>query len=624
MSGENFEISRRKALAAIGTTGIAASGAGLGTSAFFSDTETFEGNKLTAGELDLKVDWEEHYSDWSDDEAAAVSDIVMTNNDPANIPDGYVGLPDPNAPLIAIPEGDVDAFQDATSIEAMPDLNNDGIQDDLTDVDVCSLPWDTPEILDPRSSNGPTLSDGPRTDDGATEDTTLIPDGEDGMEGAPLIYLDDVKPGDFGELTLSIHNCDNPGYLWLQGEPVTAAENGNSDPEGDDDDEMGAEDESYNTNDGDTVQDILDSDVELLDAIQTMFWYDEDGDNVYEPGGVAGNVDVSIVFDVSGSMDNAMGKFQSAKDGAKTLVNTLDSDDQVSLFPYETNIDSNNIERLTNNFSQVNTTIDNLNDLGFTNIEAGVTYAAEELLGDENLLAPPTSPSGNDDDAAEKVMVVLSDGNANRSLGDDGSTENLSNANDAQEAIDAAQAAKDEGVRVFSIAYGDDATATTLQSIASSSDDFFDDADIDNIEQVFAQIAQAIVGEKCFLSGSLRDTLRVLSSSAPNSGVAGVPLDGNRAEGSFVEVGGDDTDSDGVPDENLTLDPAASTDIVADEPTAAGRDCYANSETQHIGFAWWLPVDHANEIQTDSVSFDLGFYTEQCRHNDGAGQTPEA
>jgi hypothetical protein len=46
-------------------------------------------------------------------------------------------------------------------------------------------------------------------------------------------------------------------------------------------------------------------------------------------------------------------------------------------------------------------------------------------------------------------------------------------------------------------------------------------------------------------------------------------------------------------------------------------ECFPNSTTVYIGFEWWLPVDHANEIQTDSVSFDLGFYTEQCRHNDG-------
>jgi hypothetical protein len=52
------------------------------------------------------------------------------------------------------------------------------------------------------------------------------------------------------------------------------------------------------------------------------------------------------------------------------------------------------------------------------------------------------------------------------------------------------------------------------------------------------------------------------------------------------------------------------------------RDCFPNSTTRYVGFAWWLPVDHANEIQTDRVQFDLGFYTEQCRHNDGSGLEP--
>jgi hypothetical protein len=32
-----------------------------------------------------------------------------------------------------------------------------------------------------------------------------------------------------------------------------------------------------------------------------------------------------------------------------------------------------------------------------------------------------------------------------------------------------------------------------------------------------------------------------------------------------------------------------------------------------------VPTDVGNEIQTDSASFDLGFYTEQCRHNSGSG-----
>jgi hypothetical protein len=41
-------------------------------------------------------------------------------------------------------------------------------------------------------------------------------------------------------------------------------------------------------------------------------------------------------------------------------------------------------------------------------------------------------------------------------------------------------------------------------------------------------------------------------------------------------------------------------------------------ETHSVVFAWWLPVDHANEIQSDSVTFDFGFYAEQCRHNSAA------
>ena len=45
----------------LGAIGVASAGAGLGTTAFFSDSESFEENTLTAGELDLfvHVDYEE-------------------------------------------------------------------------------------------------------------------------------------------------------------------------------------------------------------------------------------------------------------------------------------------------------------------------------------------------------------------------------------------------------------------------------------------------------------------------------------------------------------------------------------------------------------------------------------
>ncbi len=48
-------VSRRGVLLGIGTVGLAAAGAGVGTTAYFSDTESFAGNSLRAGEFDLRV-----------------------------------------------------------------------------------------------------------------------------------------------------------------------------------------------------------------------------------------------------------------------------------------------------------------------------------------------------------------------------------------------------------------------------------------------------------------------------------------------------------------------------------------------------------------------------------------
>jgi predicted ribosomally synthesized peptide with SipW-like signal peptide len=50
-----YNLSRRKMLAGLGAVGLASAGAGLGTSAYFSDTEAFENNSLTAGTLDMSV-----------------------------------------------------------------------------------------------------------------------------------------------------------------------------------------------------------------------------------------------------------------------------------------------------------------------------------------------------------------------------------------------------------------------------------------------------------------------------------------------------------------------------------------------------------------------------------------
>jgi predicted ribosomally synthesized peptide with SipW-like signal peptide len=59
MSNDNIELTRRKLLAGVGAVGAAGAGAGVGTSALFSDEESFESNELSAGTLDMAVEYSE-------------------------------------------------------------------------------------------------------------------------------------------------------------------------------------------------------------------------------------------------------------------------------------------------------------------------------------------------------------------------------------------------------------------------------------------------------------------------------------------------------------------------------------------------------------------------------------
>jgi len=63
-----YNLSRRKMLGGLGAIGLASAGAGLGTSALFTDTETFSSNSLTAGTLDMSVSAEVVAADeyWSE------------------------------------------------------------------------------------------------------------------------------------------------------------------------------------------------------------------------------------------------------------------------------------------------------------------------------------------------------------------------------------------------------------------------------------------------------------------------------------------------------------------------------------------------------------------------------
>jgi predicted ribosomally synthesized peptide with SipW-like signal peptide len=214
---KEFSFSRRKALAALGTVGAASAGAGLGTSAFFSDQETFRNNSLVAGALDAKVAYSAHYSDWSSDEDDGVAVRMWEGNPdttggPADLRADETGLPTNDAWLVAV--DDPDQFLANTRYSEAGDVS--------------------------------------------------CPDGSDAADiEQPVIELEDVKPGDFGEVTIDFALCDNPGFIWLNGELRSADENDLTEPEAADEDEDG---------DADSTDPV---DVELLDAVRAAVWVDD-------------------------------------------------------------------------------------------------------------------------------------------------------------------------------------------------------------------------------------------------------------------------------------------------------------------------------------------------------------
>ncbi|PHQ39928.1 hypothetical protein DJ69_03540 [Halorubrum persicum] len=465
-TNDTIGLSRRKLLAGLGAVGVASAGAGLGTTAYFNDTEAFEGNTLTAGELDLKLDYKSTYLGGP----GRLDDVVdMGYPDAADLGDGRYLLDQTPAP------GEGQSWEDYVTGE----------------IDFCS------DEMDEFLVNG---------------------------DGIPVFTLDDVKPGDSGEVTISLHICDNPAYVYLAGDITENLENGQSEPEmadeGEDTDGIG----------------------ELANAIEVCVWYDEDCDNVYEPTGTGeqNELEVALVSDVSGSMSQEIGDLQSA---AKDFVDNLSSPDEAAAISFSDGATLD--QELTTNYQSVKDAIDLYTAGGGTDMEDGISTGSTELLSGTN--ATP---------GASKVMIVLTDGQPS----------------DPNAAAGEATTAKNAGIRIFTIALGSGAATSYLEnSIASNPGDAFIAPDPADLDTVYAEIAQIVLaGEQEIACGTMTDVFAELAE--------GVALDGNRQE--------------------------------------EGRQPYPGATTQCIGFEWTLPAEVGNEIQTDSVSFDLAVYAEQSRHND--------
>ena len=607
MTDDRLNISRRTLLAGLGTVGVASAGAGLGTTAYFNDTESFEGNSLTAGELNLRLDYRSTYTTGPEVEFYSMSsqrsgDVGIGYDSPAardRVPD----TDDPMYVLSQVPD---------LRYEAPDSLGDQGQVYSEND-------WgDVTKTVDCDGNYQPVDSD----DSGYTE----LVDGFD----ATMFALPDVKPGDSGEMTISLHHCGNPAYLWFEGIAEVDSDEGIVEPE---DAADGIYDESDGTPDGD-----------LDDLMWVEAWYDTNCNNRLDTE--TSEADIVLAIDVSGSMlypnrggevdfdgtqatngnalrgvdkdnDNDLYRIDVVEEATKEFVTQLNallpnSDVRIGVVFYGTtegqDIDLNGNSRDavrdvalvdSDDPALVNGTLDDLREeIAASEGSAGKTgtYISAGISAASQLLSNVSDP------AANQAIVLLSDG------GDD---------QDPGDAVGEATAAKTTGKQISSIAIGPNAEDALLEQIATGSDgsSFYDVESLSvsgaNLEAAYTDVAASISGgaESPFYRGSFAGLIDLLEGGQPFDPQAEPFEIPDPADATCVDPGvyclGIEWYLPKTPGEFATL--PWQTPDGDDGPTFADQlfNRYGDIDYETLNLA-----------QTDELTFGLRFGAVQCRHNE--------
>jgi predicted ribosomally synthesized peptide with SipW-like signal peptide len=702
MSSDNnsMELSRRKILASVGAVGAAGAGVGLGTSALFSDTEEFANNQLTAGQLNLVMDWEEHYSfpqiydEFTDPTVEANTDLDVVRSEPSD-PSDYVALPDPNPgndrePVVwandnddpleqggSDPDSSLDLYFENTIIEAFPDEASTDPKGTFTAV----TSGGEPDVMNPCGTlanvpsdlstynEGPIPSDGTEQNPGRTNNSDTRD--SDTNEFEPLLNLTDIKPGDFGEFTFSTHICDNPGYLWLQMPGgLTEKENGVLEPEVEDDP------------DNDQELDSGGGSGELAENVETTLWYDDNCNNRID--GEPEPLVALAVLDTSDSQKPVLGRI---RDAAQQLVDRLANDANTETYAGIITLESTGdardalLQKLPNEdpITEASNYQNNLNvggpiipaeaDTGGNSPLPHVLDLAREYLNDQ------VANNANLPDNPNKEILLLSDGAGGYGTDQGGSAagegraaliEDFGNNNtvaesdyfDGQADLPAGspatnvrypdpsnndggtQAAEtvlvardiDGGVfapgTVYEQAPGDIQPSDSLVDRPDDQDG--DAAEISGDNDITVKAAVNYDTSDGNINQTARENVMMaistgqgmanfynLAKNSPTSIGNSVFADLNVSTGESVIFRGT------LKDLAARLDPGQNGPLMLDgDRTTSGENaCFASGAVHCFGLAWWVPEEIGNEIQSDSVGFDLGFVTEQCRNNDNPGQT---
>lgn len=208
--------------------------------------------------------------------------------------------------------------------------------------------------------------------------------------------------------------------------------------------------------------------------------------------------DIMVVLDRSGSMaadgGNPPEPLESAKNAAINFVQQLRDNDQVGYLSYATTPSAPIEQTLTPNRTQVETAIAGTrmgtDGVQYTNMGDALTAAYRELR----------SARGRSD--ARKVIVFMTDGDVTRPVNPATGARDIEYA--AQYANDAARAAKDDDVTIYTIGFGDffldapgviERDVQLLRDLASEQELFFEAPTLADLARVYRDIVTDICEE---------------------------------------------------------------------------------------------------------------------------------
>ena len=555
MTDNRLELSRRKVLAGLGATGLASAGAGLGTSAYLSDRESFGDNSISAGELDLKMDWQQSY---------------------------YDGLT----------EGQVrDDHTTWKQVNAYPDTDGDGDQDTILTRDEIAGKdeYESGDLYEELNEEDRAAAEQAFRDQFAD----LPTDFEE-----PVIDLSDVKPGDEGEITISMHLFDNLGHIWMASSGVESNENDIIEPE------EGAEGED-GTDEG-----------ELMEAIEAELWRDTDCDNVRDTG----NPCVQLVVDNTDSMGNRIDGSDTSSDSKdlavvdelETLIQSYDGDDDDTLNDAKFGLtlwggDPQTLNPADQSFGEF---VPEGGDpaASFTpQTDDEAALLGDTTTGDEEG-SDPSDPNGIQNVLDQNATT----GDANIGAGVDEGAHALAKCPEDEQRI---MVLVTNGVTLNTSGF-----TSTLQSNLRVNGGSVDKyvvvgLQVDGSSKTVLSAVESLSGHHEFINAFSRSEFTMAFNGSPpfSGGVdSSVKYEIDSASGSsqepLIATGslGDVLDEIAAEDGGVMLD---------GQPGMEGTNCFEASTTNCIALHWWLPATVGNKVQSDSAEFTLDFYAEQCRHN---------